>query len=157
VKEVPFTTWNGYSLEGLPNRDSTKYTIPYQIPKCETLLRGTFRYAGYCEVLRDLQAVNLINEAPSPNLYDADNWLEFMALHLGLDKNSSVVKVMAKASELKNGLGKNVNTNKLAKLGVFTKTNKLENRNSPLDALAMLLNRFVKVQNYVKIIKILRF
>jgi len=141
VKEVPFTTWNGYSLEGLPNRDSTKYTIPYQIPKCETLLRGTFRYAGYCEVLRDLQAVNLINEAPSPNLYDADNWLEFMALHLGLDKNSSAVKVMAKASELKNGLGKNVNTNKLAKLGVFTKTNKLENRNSPLDALAMLLNR----------------
>ena len=38
--EVPFSIWNGFSLEGLPNRDSTKYREPYNIPKCETLLRS---------------------------------------------------------------------------------------------------------------------
>ena len=37
---VDFTTWNGFSLEGLPNRDSTKYREPYHIEKCETLLRN---------------------------------------------------------------------------------------------------------------------
>lgn len=34
----------GFNLEGIPNRDSTKYKSIYGIESADTLLRGTIRY-----------------------------------------------------------------------------------------------------------------
>ncbi|KAK7916525.1 hypothetical protein WMY93_012286 [Mugilogobius chulae] len=34
----------GFTLEGYPNRDSTKYAEPYGIQSAHTLLRGTLRF-----------------------------------------------------------------------------------------------------------------
>jgi alpha-aminoadipic semialdehyde synthase len=34
----------GFSLEGIPNRDSTKYASIYGIETAKTMLRGTIRY-----------------------------------------------------------------------------------------------------------------
>ncbi|GJQ14971.1 hypothetical protein GpartN1_g6762.t1 [Galdieria partita] len=47
-------------LEVLPNRDSTQYIEEYQIPEAETVLRGTLRYAGFCEVMDGCMAVGLL-------------------------------------------------------------------------------------------------
>ena len=37
----------GFNLEGLPNRDSTKYQKVYGIEGAHTVLRGTIRSAHY--------------------------------------------------------------------------------------------------------------
>ena len=96
-KQKKFSTWKGFSLEGLPNRDSTKYREPYNIPQCETLLRypcifmfcfiihhsrGTFRYSGYCSILRDFHALNLITEEANANMAKCNTWEEFIALQV---------------------------------------------------------------------------
>lgn len=64
-------------LEVLPNRDSTVYIeevsesffrnhaiklspYQYQIPEAETVLRGTLRYAGFCQALHGCVAVGLL-------------------------------------------------------------------------------------------------
>lgn len=46
-------------LEVYPNRDSLSYRDIYGIPEAQTLLRGTFRYPGWCETLDLLKRMNL--------------------------------------------------------------------------------------------------
>ncbi|MEI6898590.1 MAG: saccharopine dehydrogenase C-terminal domain-containing protein [Bacteroidota bacterium] len=49
------------SLEVYPNRDSIAYKEIYGIPETRTMLRGTFRYAGWCEALDAIKKMNLIS------------------------------------------------------------------------------------------------
>ena len=37
-------TYPGYATVGYPNRDSSFYDTRYNMPECETVLRGTLRY-----------------------------------------------------------------------------------------------------------------
>ena len=90
--EVPFSTWNGFSLEGLPNRDSTKYREPYNLPQCETLLRGTFRYKGYCAILRDFHALELVTEERCDLMESCSTWAEFIAKRTGCKEGGDLVE-----------------------------------------------------------------
>lgn len=49
-------------FEGYPNRDSVPYREIYGIPEAMTVLRGTLRYAGWCETLRKMVALGLLDE-----------------------------------------------------------------------------------------------
>ena len=53
-------------LEVYPNRDSLAYREIYGIPEVQTLLRGTFRYRGWCDTLHAMKHLNLI----SPEKFD---------------------------------------------------------------------------------------
>jgi saccharopine dehydrogenase (NAD+, L-lysine-forming) len=46
-------------LERYPNRDSTVYGGIYGIPEAHTLLRGTYRNAGWCDMMRVLSLTSL--------------------------------------------------------------------------------------------------
>jgi len=48
--------------EGYPNRDSVSYRETYGIPEAQTVLRGTLRYAGWCETLRKMVELGLLDE-----------------------------------------------------------------------------------------------
>lgn len=52
-----FNSLASLNLEYLPNRDSLQYAEPYglQLEGMETFFRGTLRYKGFTEVLRDFQ------------------------------------------------------------------------------------------------------
>jgi saccharopine dehydrogenase-like NADP-dependent oxidoreductase len=52
------------SFEGYPNRDSVSYKETYGIPEARTVLRGTLRYAGWCETLRKLVELGFLDETP---------------------------------------------------------------------------------------------
>ena len=39
----------GGKFDGYPNRDSLSYRKPYGLENIETMIRGTFRYPGYCQ------------------------------------------------------------------------------------------------------------
>jgi saccharopine dehydrogenase-like NADP-dependent oxidoreductase len=49
-------------LEVYPNRDSLHYLDVYSLRKAKTILRGTIRYDGWCEVLTDIKEMKLISE-----------------------------------------------------------------------------------------------
>jgi saccharopine dehydrogenase-like NADP-dependent oxidoreductase len=52
-------------FEGYPNRDSVSYRETYGIPEALTVLRGTLRYAGWCETLRKMVELGLLDESPA--------------------------------------------------------------------------------------------
>ncbi len=47
-------------LDIYPNRDSMPYIELYGIPETKTMLRGTFRYPGWCESLDAIKALKLL-------------------------------------------------------------------------------------------------
>jgi saccharopine dehydrogenase-like NADP-dependent oxidoreductase len=49
------------TMEVYPNRDSLAYKEIYGIPETQTLMRGTFRYTGWCETLDMIKRLNLIS------------------------------------------------------------------------------------------------
>lgn len=59
----------GFNLEGFPNRDSVHYESLYGISEANTLMRGTFRYKGYCNVIIGLLKLGLLDQAPHPRLH----------------------------------------------------------------------------------------
>jgi saccharopine dehydrogenase (NADP+, L-glutamate forming) len=51
-------------FEGYPNRDSLQYISLYGIPEALTMLRGTLRYKGWCETIRNVRRLGLTDETP---------------------------------------------------------------------------------------------
>jgi saccharopine dehydrogenase (NADP+, L-glutamate forming) len=51
-------------FEGYPNRDSIQYKDAYGIPEARTVFRGTLRYPGWCETLRKMVELGLLDDTP---------------------------------------------------------------------------------------------
>jgi len=49
-------------FEGYPNRDSVAYRDTYGIPEAQTVFRGTLRYPGWCETLRKMVELGLLDD-----------------------------------------------------------------------------------------------
>ncbi len=58
-------------FEGYPNRDSLSYMKPYGIEDTRTMFRGTLRNTGWCDTLRKIADLGLLDEAPRSDLADA--------------------------------------------------------------------------------------
>lgn len=95
-------------LEVYPNRDSLPYIELYGIPNTRTMIRGTFRYPGWCEILDSMKKLRLISDEKKD--FTGMSYAEFMAyminedlpgeidnkvaLHLGIKPDSLPVKAM---------------------------------------------------------------
>jgi saccharopine dehydrogenase (NADP+, L-glutamate forming)/spermidine synthase len=51
-------------LEAYPNRDSLGYIDVYGLEGIDTMFRGTFRYPGWCETLKKIVDLGLLEETP---------------------------------------------------------------------------------------------
>ena len=67
VQQHPF--YSPLNLEGIPNRDSLKYEGLYGLQGVQTMLRGTLRYNGFCELMRAFRAIGLISVDPLPSQF----------------------------------------------------------------------------------------
>ncbi len=68
-------------LEAYPNRDSLGYIDVYGLEGIETMFRGTFRYIGWCETLKKIVELGLLEETPVT--YPAGTtYAQFMATFL---------------------------------------------------------------------------
>ncbi|KAL7422547.1 saccharopine dehydrogenase (NADP+, L-glutamate-forming) [Cryptotrichosporon argae] len=86
----PYYYSPAYNLVAYPNRDSTVFREHYQIPEVENLVRGTLRYAGFCEVIRVWAELGLLDDTPRE--LDANTtWLELVASRLGVAAESQAV------------------------------------------------------------------
>jgi len=52
------------AFEGYPNRDSVSYKDVYGIAEAATVLRGTLRYPGWCETIRKMVELGLLEDDP---------------------------------------------------------------------------------------------
>jgi len=49
-------------FEGYPNRNSLPYIKLYGVPETKTMLRGTLRYLGWCETVRIMVRLNILDQ-----------------------------------------------------------------------------------------------
>jgi saccharopine dehydrogenase-like NADP-dependent oxidoreductase len=95
-------------FEGYPNRDSVSYRETYGIPEALTVFRGTLRFAGWCETLRRMVELGLLDDTPKDRsgatLLDlmrelsqagpGDDVRRAVAARLGLASGSTVLSAM---------------------------------------------------------------
>lgn len=69
-----FTVNNALNLVYYPNRDSLKYRKLYNIMEAKTVLRGTFRYKGFCEIIAAFQELGLLKETKT----ESSSWQTYI-------------------------------------------------------------------------------
>lgn len=76
-------------LEVYPNRDSLPYIDLYGIPEIKTMLRGTFRHPGWCEILDNMKRLNLLSNKQKD--FSEKNYAQFMVMMTG-EKDTASIK-----------------------------------------------------------------
>ncbi len=103
-------------LEVYANRDSVPYKELYGLKDAQTVMRGTYRYPGWCDTLKKIVDLGLVDDTPKREL-KGKTFKQMMALLVGAGENDDVV---AKAAE-KTGLAKDDEIiGRLEWLGLFT-------------------------------------
>lgn len=77
------------TLEIYPNRDSMPYIELYGVPQATTMMRGTFRYPGWCESIDAMKALKLITS----DTYDftGKTYADMLAMLMG-ENNATDLK-----------------------------------------------------------------
>ncbi len=80
-------------LDIYPNRDSIPYIELYGIPETKTMMRGTFRYPGWCQSLHAMKAIKLL----TTDTYDftGKTYAEMVALLIGADNAANIRQKVA--------------------------------------------------------------
>lgn len=96
-------------FEVYPNRDSTPYKADYNLKDALTVKRGTYRNIGWCETLRAIANLGLIDESPIPSIKNStfkkamafalqaketDNLKELAAKKVGISPTSKIIERM---------------------------------------------------------------
>jgi saccharopine dehydrogenase-like NADP-dependent oxidoreductase len=96
-------------FDGYPNRDSLPYMQTYGIKDSKTFFRGTLRYPGWCQTLRKIAELGLLEETPLEGLEgltfaqltarlvgsDGHNLRAALAAYLDLTLHSPVIDNLA--------------------------------------------------------------
>lgn len=82
TKKAPFLP--GFNLEMFPNRDSTHYVDLYNIPSCNTIVRGTLRYRGFAHNILSLVKLGLITTVDHPSLHPKGPEITWVFLEINL-------------------------------------------------------------------------
>lgn len=95
------------TFEVYPNRDSMPYQDLYGLNDAQTVMRGTYRNIGWCDTLKKIVDLGLIDETPKDNLKgvtykqmmaalagasESDDVIEKTAAKVGLAKDDEVIK-----------------------------------------------------------------
>lgn len=104
------------TFEVYPNRDSMPYQDLYGLKDAQTVMRGTYRNVGWCDTLKKIVDLGLIDETPKDNLKGI-TYKQMMAALVGASEGDDVTgKTAAKV-----GLSKDDEVvNRLEWLGLFS-------------------------------------
>jgi saccharopine dehydrogenase-like NADP-dependent oxidoreductase len=128
-------------LDVYPNRDSVPYQELYGIPEAKTIMRGTFRYEGWCEIIDAMKVLKLIT-------YDKMNleglsYAGFMAKMIG---EASVENIVAKVASK---LGVKINARPIVAmewLGLFSNAPMNRIEESPFEIVSDLMIAKMMIQ-----------
>ncbi|XP_076163729.1 lysine ketoglutarate reductase/saccharopine dehydrogenase [Ptiloglossa arizonensis] len=131
----------GFALEGYPNRDSTIYKDLYGINTANTIIRGTLRFKGFCNTIRSLQYLGLIDPNPHPCLHPNGpdiTWRVLICNLLGLaNDNIFYENLKRKLAEM---LNSDEGVQAIEDLGLL-KEDLVLKLNTPLDTLTYYLSK----------------
>jgi len=84
------------TFEVYPNRDSMPYQDLYGLKDAQTVMRGTYRNVGWCDTLKKIVDLGLIDETPKDNLKGI-TYKQMMAALVGASEGDDVTgKIAAK-------------------------------------------------------------
>jgi len=138
-----YTGFQGYSFVGYPNRDSTPYLERYQMPECETCVRGTLRYAGFPQFVKVLVDMGLLSDASRTDLdTNSSTPLKWSALTASLlgsssDSESELLAALDKKTSIP-AEEKSRIIEGLRWIGLFS-SEQVTKRGTPLDSLCATL------------------
>lgn len=81
------------NLDIYPNRDSISYISIYGIPEVRNMMRGTFRFPGWCEIMDALKRLNLISY-DKIDLTDL-TYAQLVARHIGAENEGNIKAMVA--------------------------------------------------------------
>jgi saccharopine dehydrogenase (NADP+, L-glutamate forming) len=91
------------TFEVYHNRDSMPYQDLYGLKDAQTVMRGTYRNIGWCDTLKKIVDLGLIDETPKDNLKGI-TYKQMMAGLVGASENDDVTaKIAAKVGLAKDG------------------------------------------------------
>jgi len=135
-----FLNYRIEEIEGLgkfevyPNRDSLPYRELYGIEEAQTVMRGTYRNLGWCDTLKKIVDIGLVDEIEDESL-KGKTYKEMMAKLVGCDTTEDVVLKVAE----KLNIDKDSEVmNRLVWLGLFD-DKKVPDYDNKLDILSHLL------------------
>jgi saccharopine dehydrogenase-like NADP-dependent oxidoreductase len=82
------------SFEVYPNRDSMPYQELYGLEEAQTVMRGTYRNIGWCDTLKKIVDLGLIDETPKDNLKGI-TYKQMMATLVGASAGEDVIEKIA--------------------------------------------------------------
>jgi saccharopine dehydrogenase-like NADP-dependent oxidoreductase len=95
-----FLNYRMEEVEGLgrfevyPNRDSLPYKELYGLKDARTVMRGTFRYPGWCETFKKIVDLGLLDDKPRSGLTGM-TYKELMSDLVGLSSEEDIIKRIA--------------------------------------------------------------
>jgi saccharopine dehydrogenase (NADP+, L-glutamate forming) len=90
------------TFEVYPNRDSMPYQELYGLKDAQTVMRGTYRYIGWCDTLKKIVDLGIIDETPRKNLKGI-TYKQMMAALVGASEAGDVpAKTAARVGLAKN-------------------------------------------------------
>lgn len=119
------------TLEMYPNRDSVVYAALYGIEEAQTVIRGTFRFPGWCESVDLQKKVGLFSEEPTD--CTGITYRQLVAKVAGLSVDGDLAVQIAGRFNLKPG---SVGLKAMEWLGLFEDTPVGSRIASPFDLLA---------------------
>ncbi len=85
-------------LDIYPNRDSMPYIGLYGVQETKTMMRGTFRYPGWCESLDAMKSLKLITSDQYD--FNGKTFAGFVAMMIGTDNATDIRKKVADYLEI---------------------------------------------------------
>ncbi|KAF5278354.1 hypothetical protein FQA39_LY05843 [Lamprigera yunnana] len=146
----------GFNLEGFPNGDSTKYAKYYDIPDATTILRGTIRYKGFTEAVRNLQLLGLLDPENHPILHSKGpeiTWRQLLCHLVGLQDHNIIYENLK--TKIMEHSGSEYSVEVLEQLGLLEDTGVVK-CGSPLDTLTHLLSTKLNIESNERDLVILR-
>ncbi len=84
------------AFESHPNGDSIKFKKIYDLPDCDTLIRGTYRTVGWCDTMRSIKNLGLLDQEPCATTSQGITSVKLLASVLGTDEAGVKAAVAAK-------------------------------------------------------------
>ncbi|TPX72330.1 hypothetical protein SpCBS45565_g00601 [Spizellomyces sp. 'palustris'] len=138
----PIYIYPAFAFEGYPNRDSTPYNKRYNIPECQTVLRGTLRYQGFPTFVKVLVALGFLSDEEQVYLKEGSEpitWRAVLAKFVGSasESEADLINTVRAKANLQGEEGDRV-IHGLKWLGVFSDTH-VHQRGTLLDTLCATL------------------
>ena len=86
-------------FEVYPNRDSMPYQEIYGLKDALTVMRGTYRYIGWCDTFKKIVDLGLVDENPVPNIKGI-TYKKMMADTIGVSETDDVYGKTAEKIDL---------------------------------------------------------